>query len=145
NLSVNVLSGIAAFSKYHFHRQFTALFGITVHDYVQLARLKRASFRLAFGEDAIIEIAFDSGYERPEAFSRAFKQCIGQTPSEFRNEPRWTPWHATFQQVSATRRVHMKKVFQSEEVRIVEVTDTRVAVLEHRGDPALIGDSIRRF
>ncbi len=145
NLSVDVLSGVAAFSRHHFHRQFTAQFGISVHKYVQLARLKRASYRLAFQDDAIIEIALDSGYEGPEAFSRAFKQCIGQTPSEFRNEPRWAPWHAIIQPVSATRRVHMKKDFHSEAVKIVEVTETRVAVLEHRGDPALIEDSIRRF
>lgn len=144
DLSVDVLSGVAAFSKHHF-RQFTALFGVSVHRYVQLARLKRASYRLAFRDDAIIEIALDSGYEGPEAFSRAFKQRVGQTPSEFRNQPRWTPWHATFQSVSETRMLHMEKDFQSEQVKIVEVADTRVAVLEHRGDPALIGDSVRQF
>jgi AraC family transcriptional regulator len=35
--------------------------------------------------------------------------------------------------------------YRAEQVTIVEVKDTRVAVLEHRGDPALIGDSVRRF
>lgn len=30
-------------------------------------------------------------------------------------------------------------------VSIIEVKDTRVAVLEHRGAPALIGESVRRF
>ena len=29
-LSVDTLSGVAAFSRFHFHRQFTALFGIGV-------------------------------------------------------------------------------------------------------------------
>jgi len=145
DLNVEVLSGIAAFSKYHFHRQFTALFGISVHRYVQLARLKRASYRLAFRDDSILKIALDSSYEGPEAFSRAFKKRLGQTPSEFRNQPRWTPWHEAFQPISETRMVHMKKDLQNEQVRIIEVKDTRVAVLEHRGDPALLGDSVRRF
>jgi hypothetical protein len=36
---------VAAFSKFHFHRQFTATFGLSVHRYVQLALLKRASHR----------------------------------------------------------------------------------------------------
>jgi AraC-like DNA-binding protein len=31
DLSVQALSEVAAFSKYHFHRQFMALFGIGVH------------------------------------------------------------------------------------------------------------------
>jgi AraC family transcriptional regulator len=39
----------------------------------------------------------------------------------------------------------MKKTMRGEQVRIVEVKDTQVAVLVHRGDPALIGDSVRRF
>ena len=30
-------------------------------------------------------------------------------------------------------------------VRLVDFAETRVAVLEHRGDPTAIGDSIRRF
>ena len=52
DLHVEILSGVAAFSKYHFHRQFTESFGIGVHRYVQLVRLKRASYRLAFRADA---------------------------------------------------------------------------------------------
>ena len=94
-----------------------------------------------FGTSSIVEIALDSGYEGPEAFSRAFKQRIGQTPSGFRKQPQWIPWHAAFRPISETRIAHMKKTMRGEQVRIVEVKDTRVAVLEHRGDPALIGDS----
>ena len=30
DLSVDALSGVAAFSRFHFHRQFSALFGIGV-------------------------------------------------------------------------------------------------------------------
>jgi hypothetical protein len=55
---------VAAFSKFHFLRQFSALSGISVRSYVQLNRLKRAVYRLAFrGEHSITAIALDSGYE----------------------------------------------------------------------------------
>jgi AraC family transcriptional regulator len=145
-LSLDVLSGVAAFSKYHFQRQFTDLLGIGVRQYVQLARLKRASYRLAFrGNDPIIEIALDSGYEAPEAFSRAFKQLIGQTPSGFRKQPGWTPWQAAHQPLSTARYKLMDIETPARPVEIVTVPDTAVAVLEHRGDPALIGESIRHF
>ncbi|MDU6730658.1 MAG: AraC family transcriptional regulator, partial [Bradyrhizobium sp.] len=50
DLDLERLSSIAAYSKYHFHRQFTATFGLSVHRYVQLARMKRASYRLAYGD-----------------------------------------------------------------------------------------------
>ncbi|HXP97616.1 MAG TPA: AraC family transcriptional regulator, partial [Telmatospirillum sp.] len=82
DLSVDVLCAIAAFSLHHFQRQFSSLFGIGVYRYVQLMRLKRASFRLAFrAGDPVLQIALDSGYEGPEAFARAFKQRFTQTPS----------------------------------------------------------------
>ena len=41
DLCLDRLSGIAAFSKFHFQRQFSDLFGISVHKYVRLVRLKR--------------------------------------------------------------------------------------------------------
>lgn len=39
----------------------------------------------------------------------------------------------------------MKQDLSSGQVNIVDFDDTRVAVLEHRGDPSLIGDSVRRL
>ena len=87
DMSVEGLSDIAAFSKFHFHRQFTALFGIGVAKFIQLLRLKRAAYQLAFHNPSIMDIALASGYDGPEAFTRAFKKLIGQTPSEFRKKP----------------------------------------------------------
>src|SRR5215510_9628223 len=48
DLDLDALSSVAAYSKYHFHRQFTATFGLSVHRYIQLARMKRASYLLAY-------------------------------------------------------------------------------------------------
>lgn len=145
DLSVEVLSGMAACSKYHFHRQFTALFGISVHQYVQFARLKRASYRLAFRLDtSVTDIALDSGYAAPEGFSRAFRQCFGQSPSAFRTHPHWPSWQDALQPIQREESLCIQD-FQMDQVKIVTTADRQVALLEHRGDPALIGDSIRRF
>jgi len=145
-LSVERLSRVATFSKYHFHRQFSALFGLGVHKYVQLVRLRRASRQLAFqSERSVIDIALDSGYESPEAFARAFKKAVGQTPSEFRECPEWIPWHATYQPLAELRSRHMTREYSLQDVEIVQFETTRVAVLEHRGDPQLLFDSIRKF
>jgi AraC family transcriptional regulator len=35
DLALDVLAGVAAFSKFHFHRQFSALFGLGVAEAVQ--------------------------------------------------------------------------------------------------------------
>jgi AraC family transcriptional regulator len=39
----------------------------------------------------------------------------------------------------------MQPAHRAEDVKIVDFAATRVAVLEHRGDPRLIGETIRRF
>jgi AraC family transcriptional regulator len=58
DLSVDLLSQVANFSKFHFHRQFSEYCGISVIRYIQLMRLKRASYRLAFNPlERIIDIA----------------------------------------------------------------------------------------
>jgi AraC family transcriptional regulator len=145
DLSLERLSGIAAFSKYHFLRQFSELMGIGVHKYVQLVRMKRAGYALAFRADRITDIALASGYESHEAFSRAFKKVFGQTPTEFRERPDWSPWHATYQRLTELRTEHMTPSHQHQDVRIVDFAATRVAVLEHHGDPNRIGDTIRSF
>jgi AraC family transcriptional regulator len=144
-MSVETLSGVAAFSKFHFHRQFTALFGISVLSYIRLCRLKRASYQLAFRDTQIVDIAMASGYEGPEAFARAFRKSFGQSPSEFRKQPHWAPWLEIYQPLSELRQQHMSHTYHTEQVKIVSCTDIRVAVLEHRGDPQQLGDSIRKF
>jgi AraC family transcriptional regulator len=85
DLNLDRLSAVAGFSKFHFHRQFSAFTGFSVAQYVRLVRLKRAAYQLAFDPGrSIIEIAFDAGFSAPESFSRAFKDVQGQSPTEFR-------------------------------------------------------------
>jgi AraC family transcriptional regulator len=107
-LDVERLSEVAGFSKYHFHRQFAALFGIGVFGYVQLTRLRRSSYLLAFRNEQVMEVALASGFEGPEAFARSFKKSTGQTPSEFRADPQWNSWHSRYEQWNEVRRSHMQ-------------------------------------
>ncbi|MET0412437.1 MAG: AraC family transcriptional regulator [Polyangiaceae bacterium] len=146
DLSVERLSAVAAFSKFHFHRQFSELFGLSVGRYVQLLRLKRASYQLVFRPELrVIEVALASGYDSHEAFSRAFKKAFGQTPSEFREQPAWHPWLETYQPMSELRSSHMTNDHDPEDVRIIDFAPLRVAVLEHRGDPRRLFETIRSF
>ena len=146
DLDLNRLSSVAAFSTYHFHRQFRQLFGVSVMKYVQLRRLKRAAYQLAFRPDRpVLEIALDSAYEGPEACARAFKRHVGQSPTDFRHDPRWRSWFDAYQPVHDIRRQHMQPTIGRDQVSIVQFPETKIAALEHRGDPAHIGDTIRTF
>jgi AraC family transcriptional regulator len=138
-LSVDLLSQVANFSKCHFHRQFSEYAGISVFRYIQLMRLKRASYRLAFNKlEKISDIGLDACFENPESFSRAFKNTFGQTPSEFRSSPAWKPWNERYQLPIRERETNMK-------VNIVEFEETRVAVMEHRGPMGSVNDSVGVF
>lgn len=145
DLRVEALSAVAAFSKFHFHRQFSALFGVSVFHYAQLSRLKRAAHQLAFRQDSILDIALDNGYEGADSFSRAFKNCVGQTPSAFRKQPQWDAWHAIYQPISTLRNQHMQASLDLSAIKVVDFPTTAIAAFEHRGDPHRIGDSIRQF
>lgn len=139
DLSVDTLSRVANFSKFHFHRQFSSYAGVNVYRYIQLMRLKRASYRLVFNEDAlIIDIALEAGFENPESFSRAFKQIFGQTPSQFRKAPQWQSWS---EQYSIFKREEKRMI----SVKIVDFSVTKIAALEHRGDPKLLNESVKQF
>jgi len=92
-LSVNELSKQANFSRFHFQRQFSAYTGLSTTRYIQLLRLRKASYQLVFQERrSITDIGLKAGFLNAESFSREFKKCFGQTPTQFRTDPAWQPW-----------------------------------------------------
>lgn len=145
-LDLEGVSAVAAFSKYHFHRQFSATFGMSLHRYVQLARLKRASRHLYAGDRPdVTSVALDAGYEAPDAFARAFRQRLGQSPSSFRRSPDWGAWLSAFGPVDNARSKLMQQTFSAENITIRDVAPTPVAMMEHRGPRGTIPDTAKRF
>lgn len=144
-LTLEALGEVAAFSKYHFHRVFSAYTGMSVTRYIQLARLKRASFRLAFeSEKRVIDIALEAGFESPEAFARAFKRTFAQSPSEFRAEPNWSDWHLRFQFNPNTFQSQIDGITPMN-VNIIQLETTKVALLEHLGAPEKVLETAGKF
>lgn len=138
-LSLERLSEVACFSKFHFHRQFSAFMGMSVGKFVVMLRLKGASKRLVHNKDIrIIDIAMDAGFDSPEAFSRVFKKTFGQTPSQFRHAPNWKNWYAQYAQPIQQRKIIM-------DINIVHFEHTLIGVLEHRGPAEQIEDSLTIF
>src|SRR5215510_12521255 len=87
-ISLDDLARLACFSPFHFHRIFSGMTGEGVMEHVRRLRLERAAHRLQFTEEPIVRLAFDAGFETHEAFSRAFKNMFGISPSEFRGARR---------------------------------------------------------
>ena len=76
---------LAFCSEYHFRRMFSYLAGLTLSEYIRRRRLTRAAFELAHGDILVIDLALKYGYSSPDAFTRAFQNLHGVTPSEARN------------------------------------------------------------
>jgi two-component system, response regulator YesN len=65
-------------------RFFTTKVGTTFGDVVKRLRIEGASRELAAGDCSLDLLACRHGYSCNSAFTRAFKEIVGQTPSEFR-------------------------------------------------------------
>ena len=78
------LANMAGYSLPHFHRIFTAEIGENIAAYIRRVRLERAAHKLIAGAVDLTQVAMAAGYQSHAAFSKAFKQRYGCTPSQFR-------------------------------------------------------------
>ena len=78
------LASVAGFSIPHFHRVFRAQVGESAINYVRRLRMLRAGQKLRMGAVDITQVALAAGFDSHAAFSKAFKQHFGLSPSEFR-------------------------------------------------------------
>jgi AraC family transcriptional regulator len=83
-LDVDELSAVSKLSPQHFLRVFALCTGEKLGSYIRKRSLTRAAQKLIESREIIINIAFDSGYESQEAFSRAFKKQFKVTPRQYR-------------------------------------------------------------
>lgn len=84
-LSLKKLSRIANFSEFHFHRIFKGIVKETLTQYIQRIRIEKAALQLLYNPNkTITDIAFSSGFNSSQFFSRVFKNHLNQSPREWR-------------------------------------------------------------
>ena len=77
-----------ALSPFHFLRMFSGVFGVTPHQYLVRARLRKAARLLSEPERAVTDIAIDVGFGDLSNFVRTFHRAAGVSPSQFRRAAR---------------------------------------------------------
>ena len=75
-------------SPFHFLRVFANVLGVTPHQYLVRARLRRAARLLADGSRSITDVAFDVGFGDLSNFVRTFHRAAGVSPGSFRRAAR---------------------------------------------------------
>ncbi len=89
DLSLNIVSKIAYFSPFHFHRIFKAATGETLNGYVTRRRVEKAASILIHKRHiSITELSLQNGFKENSSFTRAFKKFYGVSPTEFRKQNR---------------------------------------------------------
>jgi len=78
------LADIACLSVGHFCRIFKKLTGRSAIDYITQLRVEKAALLLRQGEYNIKEIAFATGFNDSNYFTRVFKKYKNTAPSEFK-------------------------------------------------------------
>jgi AraC-like DNA-binding protein len=78
----------AGVSPFHFLRSFSAVLGVTPHQYLLRSRLRHAARLLADDERAVTDIAYDVGFADLSNFVRTFHRAAGVSPLKFRQASR---------------------------------------------------------
>lgn len=115
-INLSDLASIAGLSSFHFHRIFRAVMNESPGDYVQRLRLEKTAFKLHTTRFSLADIAEQTGYQSPQALSKAFKKRYGITPSAYRMQsddltvPMSSPVENLFLE-SEIRKIASKEVF----------------------------------
>lgn len=86
-VTLKYLAQKLGYSEFYVSRKFKEISGMQFRDYLRYRKLAFALKQLRDTERGILDIALNYGFSSHEAFSRAFKEAYGITPSEYRKNP----------------------------------------------------------
>jgi AraC-like DNA-binding protein len=87
-LSIAEIASELAISKFHFIRQFQALYGVTPHQFRIQSRLDAARQLLATGQRSVTEVCMEVGFSSLGSFSTLFARRVGASPSAYQRQAR---------------------------------------------------------
>lgn len=118
-LELGTVAKAMHYSKYHLHRMFGQIAGITLHDYVFRRQLTEAAKKLVFSEEPILDISMSCGYESQQAFTAAFKSMYKLPPAEFRRHRFFYPLQLRYALLEKVK----EQSFSAAEIRFAKTCD----------------------
>jgi AraC family transcriptional regulator of adaptative response/methylated-DNA-[protein]-cysteine methyltransferase len=82
-LSLDELAGSAGFSRFHFHRMFKSVTGLTPHSYMAACRAERVRNELG-AASSVADAIYEAGFNSNGHFYATSPEILGMTPSTFR-------------------------------------------------------------
>ena len=71
-------------SQTHLKQAFKGVYGVPVYSYNRIQKMQRAALMLIHSQRPILEIANECGYDNGSKFAGAFKEIMGETPTDYR-------------------------------------------------------------
>lgn len=96
-VNLDIVANAVHYSKYHLHRMFTNIVGLTIHDYVQRRKLTVAAELLVSSDKPILDIALIAGYKSQQAFTNIFTAMYKQPPNKYRENEKFYPLQLKFE------------------------------------------------
>lgn len=84
DIDLQATAAQAGLSAWHFLRLFARVVGVTPHQYLLRARLRRAARMLAEDGRAVTDVALEAGFADLSNFVRSFHRAAGLPPRHFR-------------------------------------------------------------
>ncbi|WP_138752194.1 response regulator [Paenibacillus sinopodophylli] len=86
NINMTIISNMVSFNYYYFSQAFRDFTGENFVNYIKKYRIGKAKQLLETTNDKIYEIAANVGFENTKNFNRVFKDIVGVSPMEYRNQ-----------------------------------------------------------
>jgi len=85
NVNLSEIADEAFFSKFHFIRLFSTIYGKTPHQYLISVRINHAKLLLRT-KMPVAEVCFAVGFTSVSSFSGLFRKVVGQSPSAYQSQ-----------------------------------------------------------
>jgi len=151
-LRLEELAALACLSPHHFHHVFTGMIGESLGSHIRRLRLERAACRLKLSRMQVVQIALEAGYETHEAFSRAFRDSFGCSPTQFRKRNRSSAQLQTASGIHYHHNAARLRDFRAARfgdktmnVTIKHLEPMRVAFMRHVGPYSEVGKTWEKF
>lgn len=86
-MTLQALSRRFSYSESYISRKFREISGMRLRDYMRYRRLAFALVQVRDTRRGLLDIALDHGFSSHEAFTRAFEEAYGLSPSVYRKHP----------------------------------------------------------
>ena len=84
NFGIEVLQHELGISRVQLHRKLIALTGQSASHFIRSFRLDKAKKLLRTTTKSVSEVAYETGFNDANYFSRVFAQEVGHAPSDYR-------------------------------------------------------------